>query len=219
MIMVVPWLCMRWKCDFHKTMSKKYIRRVKSVKKTAVLLYNSFCNFEISVALEILALGEKEVVIFGVTKEPIRSEDGLLVIPQKELSELDIDEYDSLLLPGAMDIREAIENPRVIDFIKQFKNKIIGAISIAPIMLVRAGILSGKSFMAGVNKDEIMEEGFSEEELSEMVGWDDNLKNPVQAGFLVTDNVVTSVSYNFVKFGLKFGAMLGIDLPPETFGM
>lgn len=189
------------------------------MKKTAVLLYNSFCNFEISVAMEVLALGEKEVVVFGATKEPIRSEDGLLVIPQKELSELVIDEYDSLLLPGAMDIREAIENPRVIDFIKQFNNKIIGAISIAPIILVRAGILSGKAFMAGVNKEEMMEEGFSEEELSEMIGWDDNLKNPVQAGFLVTNNIVTSISYNFVKFGLKFGSMLGIDLPSETFGI
>ena len=189
------------------------------MKKTAVLLYNSFCNFEISVAMEVLALGEKEVVVFGATKEPIGSEDGLLVIPQKELSELDIDEYDSLLLPGAMDIRETIENPRVIDFIKKFDNKIIGAISIAPIMLVRAGVLSGKPFMAGVNKEEIMEEGFSEEELSEMVGWDDNLKNPVQAGYVVTDNIVTSISYNFVKLGLKFGAMVGIDLPSETFGI
>ena len=30
------------------------------MKKTAVLIYDSFCNFEISVALEILALTEKE---------------------------------------------------------------------------------------------------------------------------------------------------------------
>lgn len=189
------------------------------MKKTAVLIYNSFCNFEISVALEVLALGEKEVTVFGVTKETVQSEEELLVVPQKELSELDIDEYDSLLLPGAMDIREAIENPRVIDFIKQFDKKIIGAISIAPIMLVRAGMLAGRPFMAGVNKDEIMEEGFSEEELSEMIGWDDNLENPVQEGYLVTDNIVTSVSYNFVKFGLKFGKMLGIDMPAETFGI
>ena len=35
------------------------------MKKTAVLLYNSFCNFEISVAMEVLSLGEKEVVVFG----------------------------------------------------------------------------------------------------------------------------------------------------------
>lgn len=42
------------------------------MKKTAVLLYDSFCNFEISVAMEVLVLGGKEVVIFGATKEPIR---------------------------------------------------------------------------------------------------------------------------------------------------
>lgn len=189
------------------------------MKKTAVLVYNSFCNFEISVALEVLALGEKEITVFGISKEPVQSEDGLMIIPQKGLGELNIDEYDSLLLPGAMDIREAIENPRVIDFIKQFDKKIIGAISIAPIMLVKADLLSGKPFMAGVNKDEIMEEGFSEDELSEMIGWDDNLENPIQEGYLVADNIVTSISYNFVKFGLKFGAMLGIDLLDSTFGI
>ena len=189
------------------------------VKKTAVLVYNSFCNFEISVALEVLALGGREITVFGVSKEPIQSEDGLTIIPQKGLDELIIDEYDSLLLPGAADIREAIENPDVIDFIKQFDKKIIGAISIAPIMLVKAGLLSGKPFMAGINKDEIIEEGFSEEELSEMTGWDDNLKSPIEEGYIVSDNIITSISYNFVRFGLKFGSMLGIDLPRGTFGI
>ncbi len=33
------------------------------MKKTAVLIYDQFCNFEISVALEILALG-KRILIF-----------------------------------------------------------------------------------------------------------------------------------------------------------
>ena len=31
------------------------------MKKTAVLIYNSFCTFEFSVALEILALAEKRL--------------------------------------------------------------------------------------------------------------------------------------------------------------
>ena len=78
------------------------------MKKTAVLIYNSFCNFEFSVALEILALAEKEVVIFAHTKEAVKSEDGLMVLPNQTISEINIDEYDSLILPGAMDIREAI---------------------------------------------------------------------------------------------------------------
>ena len=93
------------------------------MKKTAVLIYNSFCNFEFSVALEILALAEKEVVIFAHTKEAVKSEDGLMVLPNQTISEINIDEYDSLILPGAMDIREAIENEEVIEFIRKFENK------------------------------------------------------------------------------------------------
>jgi len=189
------------------------------MKKTAVLLYDSFCNFEFSVALEILALAEKEIVVFGRTKKPIRSEEGLVVLPSKSIDEIIVDEYDSLLLPGAMDIREAIEDEEIIEFVRKFDGKVIGAISIAPIILVKAGLLAGKTFMAGINKEEIMEEGFSETDLSQMIGWDDNLKNPVKDGYVVTDNIVTSISYNFVKWGLAFGKMLGINIPAETFGM
>ena len=189
------------------------------MKKTAVLIYNSFCNFEFSVALEILALAEKEVVIFAHTKEAVKSEDGLMVLPNQTISEINIDEYDSLILPGAMDIREAIENEEVIEFIRKFENKTIGAISIAPLMLVKAGLLSGKPFMAGVNKEEIMEEGFTEQDLEKMVGWDANLESPVKEGYIITDNIITSISYNFVKWGLAFGRMIGIDIQPETFGI
>lgn len=189
------------------------------MKKTAVLIYNSFCNFEFSVALEILALADKEVVVFAQTKEVVKSEDGLLVLPNRTIDEINIHEYDSLILPGAMDIREAIEDKNVIEFIRKFENKIIGAISIAPIMLVRAGLLNGKPFMAGVNKEEIMEEGFSEQDLEKMIGWDANLETPVKEGYIITDNIITSISYNFVKWGLALGKMLGIDISPKTFGI
>ena len=36
-----------------------------------------------------------------------------------------------------MDIREAIENEEVVEFIRKFENKAIGAISIAPLMLLK----------------------------------------------------------------------------------
>lgn len=189
------------------------------MKKTAVLIYDSFCNFEISVALEILALAEKEVVIIGKDQGAIRSEDGLRVMPDKTIDEVNVAEYDSLLLPGAMDIRSAIEDNEVIDFVRKFDGKVIGAISIAPLLLVKAGLLKGKPFMAGVNKEDLFEEGFSEDDLVLMKGWDDNRTDPVKDGYIVTDKIVTSISYNFVRFGLKFGSMLGIDLSPKTFGI
>lgn len=52
-----------------------------------------------------------------------------------------------------------------------------------------------------------------------MVGWDDNLTDPVQEGYIIAGNIVTSVSYNFVKWALAFGKMIGIDIPPKTFGL
>ena len=73
--------------------------------------------------------------------------------------------------------------------------------------------------MAGVNKDEIMEEGFSEQDLEKMIGWDDNLANPIKDGYIITGKIVTSVSYNFVRWGLAFAKMLGIDIPSQTFGI
>lgn len=188
-------------------------------KKTAVLLYDSFCNFEISVALELLALTGKRIVIFGKQKEPVCSEEGLRVLPDASLEELVIDEFDSLVLPGAVDIRETIEDDTILKFIRQFDGKVIGAISIAPILLVKAGLLNGKPFLAGINKEEILEEGFSEEDLAEMVGWDDNLRNPVEEGYIISDNIITSVSYNFVRWALGFGKKLGIDIAGENFGV
>lgn len=189
------------------------------MKKTAILIYNSFCNFELSVALESLALAEKEIVVFSKNNLPVKSEEGLKVLPDRSISECNIDEFDSLLLTGAADIRETIEDKEVIDFIRKFEHKIIGAISIAPILLLKADLFNGKPFMSGVNKQELYEEGFAEEDLSHMIGWDENLRNPVERGYLISDNIITSVSYNFVHWGVAFAKMLGINIESKTFGI
>ena len=72
------------------------------MKKTAILIYDQFCNFEIAPALEMLAMAEKPITIFAKTLSRIRSEDGLTIIPEKSIDELNLNEYDSLLLPGAL---------------------------------------------------------------------------------------------------------------------
>ncbi|WP_300411126.1 hypothetical protein [Lagierella sp.] len=86
------------------------------MKKTAVLIYDSFCNFEISVALEILAPHNRDIVVIAKSKEAILSEDALRVLPDKTIFELDINEYNSFLLPGASDIKSAIEDPEINRF-------------------------------------------------------------------------------------------------------
>ena len=189
------------------------------MKKTAILIYNNFCNFEIAPAMEMLAIAQKPVTIFARDLTPVRSEEGLTVIPEKAIDTINADEYDSLLLPGAADIREAIEDESILAFIRQFDGMPIGAISIAPILLLKAGMLSGKAFMAGVDPEELLEEGYSAAELSGMKGWSDNIADPVREGYITSGYIVTSVSYNFVRWTLAFGKLIGIDLPPKTFGI
>ncbi|MBU5439128.1 DJ-1/PfpI family protein [Tissierella sp. MSJ-40] len=191
------------------------------MKKTAILIYSQFCNFEFSVALEMLAMAGKSITIFAKSLSPLRSEEGLTVIPDKTISEINIEEYDSLLLTGSADIREAIEDETILAFIKKFdgENFIIGAISIAPLLLVKTGMLNGKKFMAGINKEEIYEEGFSEEDLKQMIGWDDNIENPVPEGYIREGNIITSISYNFIKWAIAFGNAVGIEVYPDSFGV
>jgi len=93
------------------------------MKKTAVLIYEGFCNFEISVALECIALKNREITVFAKSPDSIKSEDGLRVLPDKSIFEIDIDEYDSLLLPGAEDIRDVIEDEDILSFIRKFDGK------------------------------------------------------------------------------------------------
>lgn len=191
------------------------------MKKTAVLIYNDFCNFEISVALEMLAMVEKPIVIFSKTLEHVRSEEGITVIADKLIKEIDMDDFDSLLLPGAMDIGEVIEDEAILDFIKSFynNNMIIGAISIAPILLLKADVLGERKFMAGVNREDLLEEGFSIKDLENMVSWDDNIHNPITEGYIQVDNIITSISYNFVKWAMAFGRAIGIEVYPKSFGL
>ncbi len=80
-------------------------------------------------------------------------------------------------------------------------------------------MLNGKSFMIGADKDGLLEEGYSEADLKYMKDWNDCIVNPIEEGYIVYENIVTSVSFEFVKFGIQFCKMLGIKISPKSFGL
>jgi len=190
------------------------------MKKTAVLIYDSFCNFEFSVLMEIFAINNKSVTIFAKETLPLKSEEGLTILPDKKISELNINEYDSLILTGALDIRKTVEDVQILEFIRKFHENfcVIGAISIAPVLLLKAGILENKKFMAGVNKEELYEEGFERESLEKMTDWNENLKNPISEGYIKEGNIITSVSYNFIEWSIAVAEELGLNVKSKWFG-
>lgn len=190
------------------------------MKKTAVLIYDSFCNFEFSVLMEIFAINNKSVTIFAKEPFPLKSEEGLTILPDKKISELNINEYDSLILTGALDIRKTVEDVQILEFIRKFHENfcVIGAISIAPVLLLKAGILENKKFMAGVNKEELYEEGFERGSLEKMTDWNENLKDPISEGYIKEGNIITSVSYNFIEWSIAVAEELGLNVKSKWFG-
>ena len=188
---------------------------IKIMKKAAILIYNQFCNFEIALLLEIFKFNNKPITIFSKSLEPVLSEEGIRILPDKEIVELDLEEYDSLILTGAEDIREVIEDKEIIDFIKKFEGLIIGAISIAPVILLKADLLKNKRFMAGVNQEELYEEGFAPKELKLMIGWEDSKKESIK--YIVDNNIITSVSYNFIYWSVAVARELGLKAYFEDF--
>lgn len=171
------------------------------MKKTAVLLYQQFSEYELSVALSILMQGNKPIVTVGLNKESIKGESGLSCVADATVDEINFEEIDSLLLPGCMDIMSLYEEKRLFDFIKQVATKetVIASISSSPFLLEKAGVLIGKKYTVGMTKENMEKSGvFDIENYSEdMV---------VQDG-----NIITARGRGFVRFGNYLGKALNLD--------
>jgi protein deglycase len=170
------------------------------VKKTAVLLYPQFSEYELSVALSILMQGNKPIVTVGLNKKPIKGESGLSCLVDATVDEINFTEFDSLLLPGCMDIMTLIDDPKLFEFIKQVDSNdtIIASISSSPFLLAKAGVLRGKKFTVGLTVEAIEKLGvFEKENYSEDV--------VVQDG-----NIITARGRGFIRFGITLGKALNL---------
>lgn len=188
------------------------------MKKVAVLLYPQFSNYECSVALSILAQAEKPFDTFALSKAPVRSEEGLCVMPDLVLEDLDNAAYDALLLPGCLDAKWFLEEDsypqdvaRYLSFVRRFDPALqhIAAISSAPSLLAKAGLLGERKFMIGMPPEAIEFLGFFKPE---------NIVEATRANpCLLDDNILTGVGSGFVQFGLQFGEMLGLAFDPRWY--
>lgn len=191
------------------------------MKKTAVLLYETCCLFELTVALEMLKMADKPVVYFSRDLKPIRTEEKMLIIADKELEDLVIDDFDSLLITGGSDARDMIEDKHVHEFVRYFaeKDMVIGAISIAPLLLLKLGYLNGKSFMIGCNKEDLYEEGVTDKDMTNMVGWREACNNEVPEKYIKYKKIITSVAFGFRQWAIAIGEELGIETYPKSFDL
>ena len=129
--------------------------------KIAIMIYDAFCMFELSAALENFALQQIPIVVFGEEKKAYRSEEGLLCVAEHTIEELCVDDFDALLLTGISsecfpfsDLISVQEKVREFDQ----KKKVIAAISAGPVILIKAGIVKNRPFMCGCPRDGLLEE-------------------------------------------------------------
>ena len=166
-------------------------------------------------------MAQKSVVYFAKELKPIKTEEGMHVIADNTFEQLNIEEYDSLLITGATNAKEAVEDRETLRFISKFNDvgALIAAISIAPIFLLKLGYLKGKPFMIGAEKSDLYEEGFTDDDMKYMVGWRESCDEVVSEKYLKTDNIITSVAFGFRQWAMAIGRELNIELWPKSFDL
>ncbi|MGO1581553.1 MAG: hypothetical protein ACTHWZ_09170 [Peptoniphilaceae bacterium] len=68
-----------------------------------------------------------------------------------------------------------------------------------------------------MDKIDLLEEGFIENDLKYMVRWTDSCKGVVKDKYLKTDNIITSVAFGFRQWAMAIGREVDIDLYPRSF--
>ena len=80
------------------------------------------------------------------------SEDGLPCQPTKTLDQIRIEEYSCVILPGMVNIGPALQDEKLISFLRDLGERdiLIVAISSAPLLLAKAGLLKDTKFTGGI---------------------------------------------------------------------
>lgn len=122
------------------------------MSKFAVILYQNFSLQEITCLTAALTVwfGEKIDYIASENKEYI-SEEGLHIIPTKTTEYAKITDYDCVILPGTIDPLPALFDNKLIEFLKggNGTDVVFAAISSAPLLLSKSGILKSRKFTSG----------------------------------------------------------------------
>ena len=120
--------------------------------KYAVILYPQFSLQEITCITSCLSVWfEEKIDILASEKKVYISEDGFQIVPGKTLEEVNPRDYKCLILPGTTNPLSALYDEKLIEFLRKGKDSdtLFAAISSAPILLSKAGVLDGKDFTAG----------------------------------------------------------------------
>ena len=123
------------------------------MKKVLCIIYPNFSLYEITALTSTLALSFDSTIDYATSDHSmVVSEDGLPCQPTKTLDQICIEEYSCVILPGMVNIGPALQDEKLISFLKDLGEQdiLIAAISSAPLLLAKAGLLKDTKFTGGI---------------------------------------------------------------------
>lgn len=123
------------------------------MKKVLCIIYPNFSLYEITTLTSTLALSFDITIDYVASENSIVvSEDGLPCQPTKTLDQIRIEDYSCVILPGMVNIGPALQDEKLISFLRSLDGQdiLIVAISSAPLLLAKAGLLNETKFTGGI---------------------------------------------------------------------
>ena len=123
------------------------------MKKVLCIIYPNFSLYEITALTSTLALSFDITIDYVASVHSIIvSEDGLPCRPTKTLDQVRIEEYSCVILPGMVNIGPALQDEKLNSFLRGLGKQdiLITAISSAPLLLAKAGLLKDTKFTGGI---------------------------------------------------------------------
>lgn len=123
------------------------------MKKVLCIIYPNFSLYEITALTSTLALSFDVTIDYAASDHSmVVSEDGLPCQPTKTLDQIHIEEYSCVILPGMVNIGPALQDEKLISFLRDLGEQdiLIAAISSAPLLLAKAGLLKDTKFTGGI---------------------------------------------------------------------
>ena len=123
------------------------------MKKVLCVIYPNFSLYEIASLTSTLALSFDITIDYVASENSmVVSEDGLSCQPTKTLDQIRIEDYSCVILPGMVNIGPALQDEKLISFLRSLNEQdiLIAAISSAPLLLAKAGLLNDTEFTGGI---------------------------------------------------------------------